>query len=180
MQSPLAAKEKIENEIQNGRIAGPFSKRPIWNLICSPVGIVPKTTSSYRLITHLSYPPSNSVDDFTDKNFSTVQFSSFDKALSIVKKLDKNALIAKMDIKSAFRLLTVYPGDFNLLGFKIDSDYFIDKCMPMGCSISCSTFENISTCLHWLKTKESNSENLDHYLDDFFFAERPIQMIFSH
>jgi hypothetical protein len=27
-----AAKEKIENEIQNGRIAGPFSKRPIWNL----------------------------------------------------------------------------------------------------------------------------------------------------
>jgi hypothetical protein len=30
--------------------------------------------------------------------------------------LDKNALIAKMDIKAAFRLLPVYPGDFNLLG----------------------------------------------------------------
>jgi hypothetical protein len=40
----------------------------------------------------------------------------------------------------------------------------------MGCSISCSTFEKISTFLHWLTTKESNSENLDHYLDDFFFA----------
>ena len=84
--------------------------------------------------------------------------------------MDKNALIAKMDIKSAFRLLPVYPGDFNLLGFKIDSDYFIDKCIPMGCSISCSTFEKNSTFLHWLTTKESNSENLDHYLDDFFFA----------
>ena len=24
--------------------------------------------------------------------------------------------------------------------------------------------------MHWLTTKESNSENLDHYLDDFFFA----------
>ena len=85
-----------------------------------------------------------------------------------------------MDIKSAFRLLPVYPGDFNLLGFKIYSDYFIDKCMPMSCSISCSTFEKCSTFLHWLTTKESNSENLDHYLDDFFFAERPIQMIVSH
>ena len=84
--------------------------------------------------------------------------------------MDKNALIAKMDIKAAFRLLPVYPGDFNLLGFKIDSVYFIDKCMPMGCSISCSTFEKFSTFLHWLTTKESNSENLDHYLDDFFFA----------
>ena len=27
MQNPLAPKEKIENEIQNERIAGPFSKR---------------------------------------------------------------------------------------------------------------------------------------------------------
>jgi hypothetical protein len=33
-----------------------------------------------------------------------------------------------MDIKAAFQLLPVYPGDFNLMGFKIDSDYFIDKC----------------------------------------------------
>jgi hypothetical protein len=41
--------------------------------------------------------------------------------------------------------------------------------MPMSCSISCSTFENVSTLLHWLTTKESTSEHLDHYLD-FFFA----------
>ena len=67
MQSPLSAKEKIENEIQNGRIAGPFSKRPVWNFRCSPVGIVLKKTSGYRLISHLSYPPSNSVNDFIDK-----------------------------------------------------------------------------------------------------------------
>jgi hypothetical protein len=173
MQNPLAAKEKIENEIQNGRIAGPFSKRPIWNLRCSPVGIVPTKTSGYRLITHLSYPPSNSVNDFIDNKFSTVQYSSFDKAISIVKKFDKNGLIAKMDIKSAFRLLSVYPGDFNLLGFKIDSDYFIDKCMPTCCSISCSTFEKKFTFLHWLTTKESN-------LMISFLPERPIQMIVSH
>jgi hypothetical protein len=73
-------------------------------------------------------------------------------------------------VQSAFRLLPVYPGDFNLLGFKIDSDFFIDNCMPMGCSIRCSTFEKCSTFLNWLTTKESHSENLDHYLDDFFFA----------
>jgi hypothetical protein len=84
--------------------------------------------------------------------------------------LDKNALIAKMDIKAAFRLLPVYPGDFNLLGFKIDSVYFIDKCMSMGCSISCSTFEKFSTFLHWLTTKESNSENLDHPILNFFVS----------
>jgi hypothetical protein len=36
LHNPLAAREKIENEIQNGRIADPFSKWPIWNLRCSP------------------------------------------------------------------------------------------------------------------------------------------------
>jgi len=49
--------------------------------------------------------------------------------------------VEKKDIKTAFRLLKVYPGDFNLLGIKCLDEYYVDKCMPMGCSISCSTFE---------------------------------------
>ena len=50
-----------------------------------------------------------------------------------------------MDIKSAFKLLKVYPGDFDLLGIKVLDKYYIDKCMPIGCSTSCSGFEKIST-----------------------------------
>jgi hypothetical protein len=37
-------------------------------------------------------------------------------------------------LKSAFRLLPVYPGDYDLLGFKIEEKIYIDKYMPMGCS----------------------------------------------
>lgn len=51
-----------------------------------------------------------------------------------------------MDIKSAFRLLKVDPGDFDLLGIKILDKYYIDKCMSMGCSISCSRF-NMLFCI---------------------------------
>ena len=170
LQNPVAAIEKVENEIKNGRIAGPFDERPISNLRCSPIGLVPKKLSGWRLITHLSYPPLNSVNDYIDPKFTTVHYSSFDNAVSIVKTLGVDALIAKMDIKSAFRLLPCYPGDFSLLGFKIDSKFYIDKCMPMGCSISCSTFEHFSTFLHWLTEQQSGSKDLDHYLDDFFFA----------
>jgi hypothetical protein len=58
---------------------------------CKPLhGIVPKKTSGYRLITPLSYPSSNSVNDFIDKKFSTVLYSSFDKAISIVQKCQCN------------------------------------------------------------------------------------------
>jgi hypothetical protein len=99
-----------------GRIAGPFQNRPISNLRCSPIGVVPKKTGCWRLITHLSYPPSNSVNDYIDEQHTAVHYSSFDNAVSIVKKLGKGALIGKKDIKSAFRLLPCYPGDLDLLG----------------------------------------------------------------
>jgi len=70
-------------------------------------------------------------------------------------------------IKSAFRLLPCYPGDFDLIGFKIGEMYYIDKCMPMRCSISCSTFENFSTVFQ----EVHELSKLDHYSNDFFFAE---------
>jgi len=48
--------------------------------------------------------------------------------------------MGKMEFKNPFRLLPCYPGHFDMLGIKLDDQYFINKCMPMGCSISCSTF----------------------------------------
>ena len=42
--------------------------------------------------------------------------------------------------------------------------------MPMGCSESCSYFEKFSTFIEWVVKHETNSEDIDHYLDDFYFA----------
>lgn len=40
-----------------------------------------------------------------------------------------------LDIKNAFRLLRVHPGDFDLLGFKFDIEFYIGKCLPRSCRI---------------------------------------------
>lgn len=170
IQNPEIAWEKVMNEIYCGRIAGPFLTRPISNLRCSPIGIVPKKTGGFRLITHLSFPPNFSVNDYVDEKFTSVKYSSFDNAINMIKNLGFNALIGKKDIKSAFRLLPIYPGDFDLLGFKLGPYFFIDKCLPMGYSESCSLFEKFSTFVQWVIMKESESKNIDHYLDDFLFA----------
>ena len=69
----MVAYERVEHEIPLGRIAGPFSIRPISNMRCSPMGLVPKNTSGWSLITRFSYPPVNSVNDFIDENLTTVQ-----------------------------------------------------------------------------------------------------------
>ena len=73
-----------------------------------------------------------------------------------------------MDVKSAFRLLPIYQGEFDLLGFKISNWYFIDKCLSMGCSVSCSHFERFSSFVHWVTEMESGLHEIDHYLDDFY------------
>ena len=54
-----------------------------------------------------------------DPVIATVCYTSFDDAVGLVSRLDKGALVAKSDIKSAFRLPPVHPDDFDLLAFSV-------------------------------------------------------------
>ena len=82
----------------------------------------------------------------------------------------KGAWLAKSDIKSAFRLLPVHPSDYELLGFSFEGQFYYDKCLPMGCSISCSLFELFSTFLEFRVKHVTRSQGVTHYLDDFLFV----------
>lgn len=48
----------------------------------------------------------------------------------------------------------------------------MDKCLPFGCSISCSKFEKFSTFLEWALKQQAKSNDVVHYLDDFLVAGR--------
>lgn len=148
-----------------GRIMGPFQERPISNLHISPVGVVPKADGGWRMIMHRSYPKYESINYFIDPEVCSVHYSSFDNVVDMISSLGKGALLGKVDVKSAFRLIPVHPSDFELLGFSIDSLYYVDKC-----SISCKIWETFANFLQWLTQKRSGLETLDHYLDDFILA----------
>ena len=114
-----------------------------------------------------------SVNEFIDTQACSVSYSSFDSAVEMIQKLGKGTKLGKKDISSAFRLLPVFPGDFCLTGFLIQHKYYIDKCLPMGCSISCSLFEKFASFLQWAVQDQSGIQTVDHYLDDFLFLGRP-------
>lgn len=78
-------------------------------------------------------------------------------------------LLAKADIKSAFRLLPIHPSCFNSLGFQFQGQFYFDRCLPMGCSLSCFYFEEFATFLDWVVSCKSRSPFLIHYLNDFLF-----------
>lgn len=56
--------DKICKEIREGRVMGPFSHPPMPNIHISPIGLVPKSSGGWRMITHLSYPPSQGINFF--------------------------------------------------------------------------------------------------------------------
>lgn len=172
IQNPSIAWTKVKKEIKAGRIAGPFTKKPLENLRISPIGIVPKKNGSWRLIQHLSYPEGSSLNDFIDSSLCSVKYTSIDQVTDSLTLMGSGALLGKIDIENAFRILPVYPDDFNLLGFTLNNFYFIDKCLPMGCALSCSLFEKLASFLEWLTRSRSNKGILHHYLDDYIFLGR--------
>lgn len=76
-----------------------------------------KEPNTYRLIHHLSYPKGSSLNDQIDVSLASVKYATFEDALVKLRKLGRGALLAKADIKSAFRLLPIHPDCFNSLGF---------------------------------------------------------------
>ncbi len=122
------------------------------------------------MIQHLSFPMGNSVNDFIDPELATVQYTSFDKVLSTISKLGKGAEMARMDIQSAFRLIILHPDDFELFGFSFKGQYFYDKCLPFGCSASCSLFEKLACFLEYLVRFQSGKDSIEHYLDDYLLV----------
>ena len=166
--------QKVNQEIQAGRFAGPFSHPPFPDLHCSPLGLVPKKEPhEFRLIHHLSAPHGRSINQGIAKEDATVQYSTFDDAVRLIQVGGRGVLMAKADIKSAFRLLPVRPEDYPLLGFQIGSQFFFDKALPMGCAISCNLFEKFSRFLSWAMEQQTDLHSIVHYLDDFLFVGPP-------
>ena len=165
------AQAKINSEIKLKRISGPHQYPPFTNFMSSPIGLVPKKDpGKFRLIQHLSWPEGESVNDSIDPKMCNVKYARFDDAVILVQKAGKHCKMAKCDIASAFRLLPVHPQDHELIGFMFKDKYYYDMAMPMGCSISCSTWEKFGTFIEWIVRKRSTGGSLLHYIDDFLFV----------
>ena len=120
-----------------GTVAGPFKEPSMPNFYVPPLGVVPKKTpGEYCLIHHLSYLDGDSVNDRIPSQLCTVRYTSFDTVIRMVSSCGHGAEMGRADAKPAFCLLPVHPEDFKLLGFQFEGFFYMDRALPMGCSIS--------------------------------------------
>ena len=175
MQNPTAVDAKISKELDAHRLAGPFSSPPFPVFRISPLGLVPKKIEGeFRLIHHLSFPKGSSLNDGISSDHTRVSYATVEDAIQRIKSVDSTCFLAKTDIKNAFRIIPIRPQDYNLLGMCWRGLYYYDRCMPMGCSSSCKTFETFSTAIEWIAQNKLHINDILHLLDDFLIIS-PIE-----
>ena len=84
---------------------------------CHPLGVVPKKHSSdWRTIYHISYLEGDSINDYIPKEPYALRYVRVDDAIRILLSLGLGSYMAKTDLKSAFCLIPIHPGDWHLMG----------------------------------------------------------------
>ena len=105
-ENPDLVDAKISKELKAGRIAGPFQTQPFYPFRISPLGVVPKKTpGEFRLIHHLSYPRGSSVNDDISPDHTSVSYATISDAIHHIKAAGRGCLLAKTDVKNAFRII---------------------------------------------------------------------------
>ncbi len=167
--------EYLTTEIQAGRVLGPLPTPALSYLHVSQFGVIPKKNKihAWRLILDLSYPLGHSVNDGIDKNEFPVTYSKVDDANALIVKYGKSALMGKVDIKNAYRIVPIHPDDHYLLGMKWRNRYFVDLALPFGLRSAPYIFNSLADLFHWIIVNNFLVPDLLHYLDDYFTLGPP-------
>ena len=115
--------EYLNTEIAQGRIAGPLPLISLPGSHISRFVVIPKEhrINKWRLLIDLSYPAGSSVNDGIPKYLCSINYISIDTAIENILKCGTGTLLAKIDVKNAFRLLPAHPDDRYLLS-SVDHD----------------------------------------------------------
>ena len=100
----------------------------------SSLGVIPKChqPDKWRLILDLSSPRGRSVNDGIARDLCSFSYISVADIASVVLSLGQGTLLAKSDIKHAYRQVPIHPDDWLLLGMRWNGQLFCDATLPFG------------------------------------------------
>lgn len=170
-EDPDCISADLEKEIRAGRMIGPFTRHPPPTpfFLCSPVGSVAKrNTSERRRIHHLSHPHGSSVNDSTDP--IALSYARFDDALWMVSRLGRGALLCKVDVAKAFRIVGLRREDRPLVGVCWYDRLYFDAALPFGLKSSPGIWHRYASLLHWTFTHVGGIRDCVFYVDDYLIG----------
>ena len=173
---PQVISDYLKKELSLERMLGPFhpSTPGLDEVHTNRFGVIPKghNTGKWRLITDLSYPPGLSVNDGIDSDLCSLSYIKVDHVAQIVSNLGRGALLAKVDIESAYRLIPVHPDDRPLQAVQWEGQIFVDPMLPFGLCSAPKIFNAVADAFQWV-VKQRGVSYVLHYLDDYIIIGPP-------
>lgn len=173
-QNPSVVEKYLNGEVRLGNIKGPFPPGMLPNIHINRFGCIPKKhqPGKWRLITDLSHPSGCSVNDAIDSHLCSLSYISVDQVARRAMELGVGSMLAKTDIKSAYRLVPVHPEDRHLLGMEWGGRIYVDGMLPFGLRSAPKIFTAVADALEWC-IRQAGAVNVFHYLDDFVVLGSP-------
>ena len=174
---PDVVQAYLDSECSRGRMLGPFSASAQASLPPCHInrfGVIPKgrNTGKWRLITDLSFPPGLGVNDGIDRDLCSLTYTLVDKVAEVIAALPRGALLAKIDIEAAYRLVPVHPLDRPLQAVEWGGALYVDPMLPFGLRSAPKIFNALADGLEWY-LGHLGVRFIFHYLDDFLVVGPP-------
>ena len=137
--------------------------------------MIPKghNTGRWRLITDLSYPPGESVNDGIEAELCSLVYTSIDQVARVAAGYEQGALLAKVDIEAAYRrLIPVHPADRLLQATSWEGKLYINPMLPFGLRSAPKLFNAVADALEWYLEQQGIC-HIYHYFDDFIVVGAP-------
>lgn len=152
LSEPLVVDDLLAQEVSKGFLIGPFQDRPLVSpgVYLSHVNALTlHKKDKYRLCIDLSGDLKGTVNFFISAEDSSVDFSTIDDVVDSTILCGSGALIAKLDLKDAYKILPVHRDDVPLLGIRWRRLYFVSVRLVFGLRSAARLFNNVSTTLVW-------------------------------
>ena len=112
------------------------------------------------------------MNDGIQPKYCSLSYVTVDEIASQAFTLGRGTLLAKADIKSAYRLVPVHPDDRLLLAICWRDTIFIDTMLPFGLRSAPKIFNALADALEWV-LRSAGIQHVFHYLDDFIILGTP-------
>ena len=77
-------------------------------------------------------------------------YLKLEEVVHAVGKKGKGALLAKMDLESAYRIIPVHPSDRQLMGMKWNGNIYVDQALPFDLRSTPKIFTSVEDALEWI------------------------------
>ena len=98
----------------------------------------------------MSAPFRQSINNYIDKELFTLRYRSINDAIAVCNVLGPGTLLAKIDLKDAFRICLVRLEDRDLLGIHWEGKYYFDKCPLFSLRSAPYLFNQVAEAIEWI------------------------------